>query len=220
MFASLTPFCDGLSLRQRHLVIHFRIAVLRPEPEALEEFSAGRLARRRRREKYAEPQMIRILVTGAKNTVTLRGSALHTFAAARARADQNETANDIGRLQRNFLADESADRKPKHVDAGQAQRLDKGDRVRPHLFERGWYLSRRGRYAGVVEQDDFAIFGETIGHRRIPVVHRAGIVLIEDQRHAARFAEPSVGKTNAVGVDKLGGRSLMRIAGHCGLLAS
>ena len=27
---------------------------------------------------------------------------------------------------------------------------------------------------GVVEQDDFAVLGETIGHRRIPMVHGAG----------------------------------------------
>src|ERR1700743_1235905 len=132
MLAPLTPFGDSLSLRCRHLVVHFQVAVFRSKPETLEEFAAGRLARRRRREKYAEPQMIRILVTGAENTVTLRRSALHPFAATRACPDQNETTNKIGRLQRDFLADKSADRKAKHVDTGQAQRPDKGYRVGSH----------------------------------------------------------------------------------------
>ena len=40
----------------------------------------------------------------------------------------------------------------------------------------------RKPYAGVVEQDHFAVLGETVDHRRIPMVHGAGKVLVEDER--------------------------------------
>src|ERR1700722_2786474 len=118
MAAPFAPLGDGLPLRRRPLFIHFRIAVLSAEPKPLEEFAASGLACGRRRKEYPEPQMIRILVTGAENPVALGGSALHPFAAARARADQNEAADQIGRLKRNLLADESAHRKTEHIDFG------------------------------------------------------------------------------------------------------
>jgi len=59
--------------------------------------------------------------------------------------------------------------------------------------------------AGIIEQNDFALVRESVGHRRIPMVHGAVKCWFEDERHAARFAEAAIGKrmplasTNCVG---------------------
>src|SRR5882757_8878097 len=46
------------------------------------------------------------------------------------------------------------------------------------------------------------------------MVHRAGEVLVEDERHAAGFAKAAIGKADAVSFDMLGWRGLVRMAGH------
>src|SRR3984893_17154120 len=93
------------------------------------------------------------------------------------------------RLTGDLLRDKAADRKPEHIDLRQSQRLDKRDRVGPHLLARGRNLAGAARYAGVVEQNDLALRREAIGHRRIPMVHRTGEVLVENERYAVPLAE-------------------------------
>jgi hypothetical protein len=58
----------------------------------------------------------------------------------------------------------------------------------------------------------FAAFGETVGHCWVPVVHRAGVMLVEDQRNPVRPAEATIGETNAVGLDELRWRSLVSVS--------
>ena len=65
--------------------------------------------------------------------------------------------------------------------------------------------------AGIVKQDHFPAFGETIGHSRVPMVHGAGIVLVEDERYAVRLAEAAIGETNAVGLGELRRRGLVGV---------
>jgi hypothetical protein len=52
--------------------------------------------------------------------------------------------------------------------------------------------------ASIVEQNDFALFGEAIGHRRIPMVHGAHEMHVEDEWHVACFAKTAIGKAGAI----------------------
>ena len=45
LLARRAPFGEGFELRRRHLLVHLGIAVLAPQPEALQELAAGGLAR-------------------------------------------------------------------------------------------------------------------------------------------------------------------------------
>jgi hypothetical protein len=67
---------------------------------------------------------------------------------------------------------------------------------------------------GVVEQDDFAVPGETVSHCRIPMVHGAGEVLVEDERHAGWIAKAAIGKADAGSFDELRLRGLVIVLGH------
>ena len=69
-------------------------------------------------------------------------------------------------------------------------------------------------YAGVVEEDHLTVLGQTVRHRRVPVVHGAGEVLVEDERHAGRLAEAAIGEADAVGLDELRRRGLVTVLGH------
>jgi hypothetical protein len=64
------------------------------------------------------------------------------------------------------------------------------------------------------EQDHLPRRREAVGHQRIPVVHRACEMHVEDEGHAAGFAEASVGETDTVGFDKLRRSGLMRVRNH------
>ena len=46
------------------------------------------------------------------------------------------------------------------------------------------------------------------------MVHGAGIVLVEDERHAARLAEAAIGEADAVGLDELRRRGLVGVLGR------
>ena len=118
------------------------------------------------------------------------------------------------RCERDLLCNKATNREAQHVDLWEPERFDERYSVGPHLLKRGRHLARTARDAGVVEQDDFPLFGEAVGHRRIPMVHRAGIVLVEDERHAARFAKAAIGEADAVSLDILGRRGLVRVIGH------
>src|ERR1700730_1971743 len=76
------------------------------------------------------------------------------------------------------------------------------------LFERGRNLSRAARDASVVEQNDFSLSREAIGHRWIPMVHSAGVVLVEDEWYAGCLTEAAIGKADAVSLDELRRRCL------------
>src|SRR5271165_6394398 len=64
------------------------------------------------------------------------------------------------------------------------------------------------------EQDHFVVPGQAVCHCWVPMVHRAGKVLVEDQRHAVRLTEATIGEANAIGLDELRRRGLMGICGH------
>src|SRR5216683_956697 len=110
-------------------------------------------ARRRKRFRNSRP--------AARSSLASRG---HAFATARAGADQHQLADEVGRLKRDFLRDKAADRKAEHIDFRQSQRLDERHRVGAHFLDPGGHVARGTGYTGVVEQDDFAVLGETVGY--------------------------------------------------------
>ncbi len=180
---------------------------------ALQELPSRRLACRGRTEFDREPDILGRIVRGAEEPPCSLGQQLHSLTAARTCAVDDQPANEIGRLQSDFLRDHAADREAKYVNLLQAQRLDEGDGVSAHLLERRRHLARAAGDAGVVEQDHFSILGQAVGHRRVPVIHGADVVLVENQRHAAE-TEAAVGETDAVGFDELRGSGLMRMGSH------
>src|SRR6516162_1083299 len=95
-----------------------------------------------------------------------------------------------------------------------AKRSDEFDCVGAHLLTCGRYLATARRDAGIVEQDYLSVAGEAIGHRRIPVIHRAEVVLVEHDRHAAGLAKAPVGEAHTIGLDELRRRGLVGICGH------
>jgi hypothetical protein len=113
-----------------------------------------------------------------------------------------------------FLRDEAADGKAEHVDFAKTQRLDESDRVGAHFLEGGRHLSGAAGNSGIVEQDDLAVLGETIRHSRVPMVHGAGEMHVEDERHPTRLAEAAIGEADAVGFDELRRRGLVSVLGH------
>jgi isoamylase len=48
-----------------------------------------------------------------------------------------------------------------------------------------------------------------IRHRRVPVIHGADVVLVEDERYTAGLAESAIGEADSVGLDELRRRGLM-----------
>src|ERR1700735_3050562 len=114
-----------------------------------------------------------------------------------------QPANEIGRLQSDFLRDHAADREAKYVNLLQPQRLDEGDGVSAHPLERRRDLTGAAGDARVVEQDHFTVASEAIRHSRVPIIHGADVVLVEDDRHTAGLAEAAICEADAVGLYEL-----------------
>src|SRR5438132_1431894 len=96
----------------------------------------------------------------------------------------------------------------------QAQCLDEGDGVSAHLLERRRDLAGAAGDARVVEQDHLTVASEAIRHLRVPVIHGAEVVLIENERHAAGLAEPAIGEADSLGLDELCRRGLVAVLVH------
>jgi hypothetical protein len=166
------------------------------------------------REMHAKPEMIGLVIRGAEDFLGLWRERGHALATARAGADQNQSPHEVGCLKGDFLRDKAADRKPEHIELRQSQRPDERHRVGAHFLYPGGHLSRGTGCTGVVEQNDFAILGETVGHCRTPMVHGAGEVLVEDERNAGSVAKTAIGKADTVCFDELRRRGLVIMLGH------
>src|ERR1700754_4992523 len=67
-----------------------------------------------------------------------------------------------------------------------------------HGVDRVGCVAARTGYASVVEEYDWPICRQSIGHRRIPMIQPTSKVLHEDQRSAGLLSEFSVSKRNSV----------------------
>src|SRR5712675_470475 len=180
---------------------------------ALQELPSRRLARRGRTEFDREPDTLRRIVgVDTKEPPCSLGYQLHPLTAARTCAIDDQPANEIGRLQSYFLCHHAADREAKYVDLLQAQRLDEGDGVSAHLLERGRDLAGAAGDARVVEQDYLTVASEAIRHRRVPIIHGADVMLVEDDRHTAGLAESAIGKADSVSLYELCRRGLVSMS--------
>ena len=164
-----------------------------------------------RREVDGEPQVLRRVVDASED---LRRSAGRHIRAARPGADKDQLAGNVGRLPHNLLRNHAADGKTQEIDPGKAEGADEGARVRAHPRDIGRHLAGTRRDTGIVEQDDFAGLGETISHSRVPIVHRASEMLIEDNWHALGIAEAAVAEADAVGFHELGRCGVVSIPAH------
>src|ERR1700680_2931617 len=197
------PLANRFDLGGRHFVVHFRIAALLPTTRALQELPSRRLARPGRTEFDREPDILGRIVGGTKEPPCSLGQQLHSLTAARTCAIDDQPANEIGRLQSDFLRDHAADREAKYVNLLQAQRLDEGDGVSAHLLKRRRDLAGAAGDARVVEQNHLPVARQAIRHRRVPIIHGAEVVLVEDDRHTAGLAESAIGEADAVGLNEL-----------------
>src|SRR5712671_7832045 len=77
-----------------------------------------------------------------------------------------------------------------------------GSNVPPHL-ERALF-----------EQEDFAIPGQAACHGWVPMVHRAGEVLVEDQRHTAAGSFDELRLRGLVGINHCGRALITQSAPH------
>src|SRR2546425_34351 len=108
------PLANRFDLGGRHLVVHLGIAALLPTMRALQELPSRRLARLGRTEFDREPDTLgRIVGVGTKEPPCSLGYQLHSLTAARTCAIDDQPANEIGRLQSDFLHDHAADREAK-----------------------------------------------------------------------------------------------------------
>src|ERR1700733_5321450 len=171
---------------------------------ALQVLPPRRLASRGRTEFDCEPDTRgRIGWVGAKEPRCSLGYQLHSLTAARTCAIDDQPANEIGRLQSDFLCHHAADRKAKYVDLLKAERLDEGDGVSAHLLDRRRDLAGAAGDARVVEQDHLPVASEAIRHRRVPIIHGADVVLVEDDRHSSGLAEAAIGEADSVSLYEL-----------------
>src|ERR1700738_3945969 len=158
--------------------------------------------------------MLGRIIGGTEDPLCHRGHRRHSLTTTRARTHEDQLAGEIGRLQRDFLRDHAADREAEHIHLVQAKCSAEGDRVGAHLLERGRDLAGAARDAGVVEQDHLTVASQAIRHRRVPVVHGADVVLVEDDGHAAGLAESAIGEVDSVGLDKLRRRGVVGMNHH------
>src|SRR3984957_16445715 len=197
------PLANRFDLGGRHLVVHFRIAPNLTKMRALQELPSRRLACRGRTEFDREPDILGRIVGGTKEPPCCLGQQLHSLTAARTCAIDDQPANEIGRLQSDFLRDHAADREAKYVNLLQAQRLDEGDGVCAHLLERCRHLAGAAGDARVVEQDHLPVASQAIRHRWGPIIHGADEVLAKDEGHSSGLAEAAIGEADAIGLCEL-----------------
>ena len=133
--------------------------------------------------------------------------------ATRAGADEDQLAHEFGRLKGDLLSDVAADRIAEHVGLANPSAWIKAIAPSPSPGSSSGFCPTLAD-AGIVEQDHFALLGEAVGHRRIPMVHRASEMLVKDDRHAAGLAEAAIGEADADGFDELGRDRIMGIGGH------
>ena len=167
------PLVHRFNLGGRNLVVHLGIAPLLTKMLALQELLSRRLARLGRTEEDREPEMLGRIIGGAEDPLCYLGQRLHSLTAARTGAHQDQLADEIGRLQRDFLRDHAADREAEHIHLVQTKCSAEGDRVGAHLLERGRDLAGAAGDACVVEQDHLTVASQAIRHRRVPVIHGA-----------------------------------------------
>ena len=137
--------------------------------------------------------------------------------APRPRSHQHKLAGQFGPVEGYFLRDQAAHGVGEQVGLPKAECVDEADRVAGHRLDAVRDQPAGRRHAGVVEQDDLTVGGETVGDGRVMVIERAHKVLEEHQRPAAGHAEPAVREPDAFRLDELGCGGVVRELLHVSL---
>src|SRR5580704_8468335 len=209
------PFVHRFNLGGRNLVVHLGIAPFLAKMLPLQEFLSCRLRRLGRTEEDREPEVLGRIIGGAEDPLCDLGQRRHALSAARTGTHEDQLADEIGSLQRDFLRDHAADREAEHIHLVQTKYSAEGDRVGAHLLERGRDLAGAAGDPCVVEQDHLTIASQAIRHRRVPVVHGAQVVHVKDERDAPALAEAAIGEADSVSLNELRRRGLVGV-NHCG----
>ena len=119
---------------------------------------------------------------GARLRLTDRGDhlprpAVHPRRALGCRGREHDTSEEVGADERDLLRDEAAEGETEQINPLKAHRLDEGDRIVGHPFNRARRPTSRGADADVVERDHASMRSERVDERRVQVVEVAAEVL-------------------------------------------
>src|SRR5260370_8211527 len=95
--------------------------------------------------------MLGRIIGGAEEPPCSLGQRLHSLTTARTGAQEDQLADEIGCLQRDFLRDHAADREAEHIRLVQTKCSGEGHPVGAHLLELLLYLARAAATASVLE---------------------------------------------------------------------
>src|SRR5229473_2244203 len=203
------PLVHRFNLGWRNLVVYLGIAPLLTKMLALQEVLSRRLGRLGRTEEDREPEVLGRIIGRAEDPLCDLGQRRHSLTTARTGAQEDQLADEIGCLQRDFLRDHAADREAEHIRLVQTKCSGEGHRVGAHLLERRRYLAGAAGDSCVVEQDHLTVASQAIRHRRVPIIHGADVVLVKYDRHAAGLAESAIGEADSVSLYELCRRGLV-----------
>src|SRR5258705_4269730 len=125
-----------------------------------------------------------------------------------------DLATQFRTVEIDLLPDQPADRETEKIDLRQSETIDERFRVLRHACKGRRHFAGRTRDTRIIEDDDLTLLGKPVQNRRIPVVEVSGEVLVKDKGQAASLAPAPIGKTNAVGLDKLSGNCRRCISAH------
>src|SRR6266478_4516568 len=108
--------------------------------------------------------------------------AISCVETARRSSDQNELADQFRTVEGDLLRDHAAEGEAEKVDLLQSQSIDEGLCILRHACEGGGYFTGRAGDACIVEDNDFALFGQAIEDGRIPIVEISVEVVVQDKR--------------------------------------
>jgi hypothetical protein len=93
-------------------------------------------------------------------------------------------------------------RKTEKVNLLQTQCIDESLCILCHARKCRRHFTGRAGNTGIVEDDHFAVFRQTVEDGWIPMIQVAREVLVEDERNSTPLAPTTIGETNSVGLDK------------------
>src|SRR5882762_9915049 len=114
--------------------------------------------------------MVGFFIGCPDDLLRFRREPCQTLAPAWPGGYKDQRSNETWRLSSDLLGDEATHGETQHVHFRKTECSNERDGVGAHAVDGSWYLARATGHARVVEKNDFAILGEFVGHRRIPMI--------------------------------------------------
>src|SRR5216683_659750 len=115
--------------------------------------------------------------------------------------DEDQLADQPTVLGGDLLSDATAKGKAEQIHFGEAEQVDKGNRVSGHRWDIVGRLAARTADPGVIESDHRAIGGQGVHDGGIPRVDVAREMLQRNQRRSGRRAKLAIGEADAAALD-------------------